>query len=206
MVVTSIKRSEREGCACSALLYIRQTTCNCKCGKEPVRKYRVEIFLSFIPSIIKMKAYSTIFILLFLSIAACNNSDDAGPAEKKNAVPGINYATVATFPHDTTSYTEGFLVHDGHLYESTGYDSSFPSTRSLFRIVDLKTGKIDVKSELDKHKYFGEGIVFLHDKVYQLTYKTKIGFVYDAKTFKKLGEFTFPSDEGWGMTTDGVSL
>ncbi len=153
-----------------------------------------------------MKANSALFILLFFSIVACNNSDDTAPEEKKNTVPGINYATVATFPHDTTSYTEGFLVHDGHLYESTGYDSSFPSTRSLFGIVDLKTGKIDVKSELDKHKYFGEGIVFLQDKVYQLTYKTKIGFVYDAMTFKKLGEFTFPSDEGWGMTTDGVSL
>jgi glutamine cyclotransferase len=59
---------------------------------------------------------------------------------------------------------------------------------------------------LDKHAYFGEGIVFLHDKVYQLTYKTKIGFIYDAKTFKKLGDFTFPSEQGWGMTTDGTSL
>ncbi|HXB94515.1 MAG TPA: glutaminyl-peptide cyclotransferase, partial [Puia sp.] len=47
------------------------------------------------------------------------------------------------------------------------------------------------------------GIVFLHDKVYQLTYTTRIGFIYDAKTFKKLGEFTFPNKEGWGMTTDG---
>ena len=153
-----------------------------------------------------MRAYSIVFIVLFLATTACNNSDDTNAEEKKNAVPGINYATVAAFPHDTTSYTEGFLFHDGHLYESTGYDSSFPSTRSLFGIVDLKTGKIDVKSELDKYRYFGEGIVFLHDKVYQLTYKTKIGFVYDAGTFKKLGEFTFPSAEGWGLTTDGVSL
>ena len=153
-----------------------------------------------------MRIHSILFGLLFFSIIACNNSDDNKPEEKKNTIPEINFATTGTFPHDTTSYTEGFLVHDGQLYESTGYDSSFPSTRSLFGSVDLKTGKIDVKSELDKRKYFGEGIVFLHDKIYQLTYKTKIGFVYDAKTFKKLGEFTFPSEQGWGMTTDGVSL
>jgi glutamine cyclotransferase len=59
---------------------------------------------------------------------------------------------------------------------------------------------------LDKNKFFGEGIVFLNDKIYQLTYRTKVGYIYDAKTFKRLGEFSFPSAEGWGMTTDSVSL
>jgi glutamine cyclotransferase len=72
--------------------------------------------------------------------------------------------------------------------------------------VDTLTGKIRPKVEIDKKKYFGEGIVFIKDKVYQLTYKTKVGFIYDAKTFKKLGEFKFPSEEGWGMTTDGTHL
>jgi glutamine cyclotransferase len=60
--------------------------------------------------------------------------------------------------------------------------------------------------ELNRQKYFGEGISFLNGKVYQLTYKSKIGFVYDAKTFKKIGDFAFASKEGWGMTTDGTSL
>ncbi len=78
--------------------------------------------------------------------------------------------------------------------------------RSLFGTVDLNSGKIAPKVELDRNKYFGEGIVFLNGKVYQLTYTTKVGFIYDAKTFKKLVEFTFPSKEGWGMTTDGTSL
>ncbi|MBS1604599.1 MAG: glutaminyl-peptide cyclotransferase, partial [Bacteroidetes bacterium] len=68
------------------------------------------------------------------------------------------------------------------------------------------TGKITPKVTLDRNKYFGEGIVFLNGKVYQLTYTTKVGFIYDAKTFRKLGEFTFPSKEGWGMTTDGAHL
>jgi len=147
--------------------------------------------------------------LILLFITGCNNNDDSasgGKKENKNTTPAINYGVTATLPHDTTSYTEGLLIHDGKLYESTGYDSAFPSTRSLFGTVDFKTGKIDVKAELDKHKYFGEGVIFLHDKIYQLTYRTKIGFIYDAKTFKKIGEFSFPSLEGWGMTTDGTSL
>ncbi len=144
-------------------------------------------------------------ILLF----SCNNNSETTSSqtqETDNTPPLINYSTINAFPHDTTSFTEGFLVHDGQLYESTGHEPDLSSTRSLFGVVDMKTGKILPKVEIDKNKYFGEGIVFLKGKVYQLTYRTKVGFVYDAKTFKKLNEFTFPSQEGWGMTTDGTYL
>ena len=151
-----------------------------------------------------------VVIFVVLSVIGCNDHNDRSAGDSgagsSYTIPVINYGLTATYPHDTTSYTEGFLVHDGKLYESTGYDSLFASTRSLFGVVDLKTGKIDVRAELDKQKFFGEGIIFLHDKIYQLTYRTKTGFIYDAKTFKKTGEFSFPSEEGWGMTTDGTSL
>ncbi|HSZ84397.1 MAG TPA: glutaminyl-peptide cyclotransferase [Puia sp.] len=154
----------------------------------------------------KLIVFSALALLI-----ACNNNGtttttSSGSTETDNTTPNITYTAVNAFPHDTNSFTEGFLVQDGKLYESTGYDSSFESTRSLFGVVDLKTGKIQPKVEIDKKKYFGEGIVFLNGKVFQLTYKTKIGFIYDAKTFKKLGDFTFPSVEGWGLTTDGKYL
>lgn len=42
--------------------------------------------------------------------------------------------------------------------------------------------------------------------MYQLTYQTKKGFVYDANSFKKLKEFTYNSKEGWGLTNDGKYL
>ncbi|HVM89464.1 MAG TPA: glutaminyl-peptide cyclotransferase [Puia sp.] len=151
-----------------------------------------------------------LFIGLFL-LAACSNNNQQDHSAKinepDNTPPIINYSVVSSFPHDTSSYTEGFLVHDGELYESTGYEEGMPENRgSFFGVVDRRTGKIQVKAALDKQKYFGEGIVFLNGKVYQLTYRTKKGFVYDAKTFKKIAEFTFPSNEGWGMTTDGKYL
>jgi len=145
-------------------------------------------------------------------LVSCNNSNDtpaAAPVANvaDNTPPTLDYTVVKAYPHDTSAYTEGFLFHDGKLYESTGTEPDMPADRkSLFGTVDLATGKITPKVELDRNKYFGEGIVFLNGKVYQLTYKTKIGFVYDATTFKKLGEFTFPSAEGWGMTTDGTYL
>ena len=59
---------------------------------------------------------------------------------------------------------------------------------------------------MDKHKYFGEGIAFFKDKIYQLTYKNQVGFIYDAKTYKQLGQFSFQNKEGWGMTTDGTHI
>lgn len=154
----------------------------------------------------------TLPVLVILSLlAACNNNHPDTPATGSqpadNTPPLISYSVMKTLPHDTSSFTEGFLVHDGKLWESIGTDSNMPPNRkSLFGSIDSATGKISPKVELDRKKYFGEGIVFLNGKVYQLTYKTKIGFIYDATTFRKLGEFTFPSPEGWGMTTDGTHL
>ena len=159
-----------------------------------------------------MKRTFRLLIILGL-FASCNNNDrqstSAGEGEKAvdNTPPIINYSVVQVLPHDTSSFTEGLLVHDGQLYESTGTEPNMPEGRhSLFGIVDPKTGKIGAKAELDRNKYFGEGIAFLKDKVYQLTWTSKVGFIYDARTFKKTGEFNIPVKEGWGMTTDGTNL
>jgi glutaminyl-peptide cyclotransferase len=151
------------------------------------------------------------FLLILSLLAACNHGDrsntQAIDSNADNTPPIIDYTVMKLLPHDTTAFTEGLLFHDGQLYESTGTDTDMPiSRRSLFGTVDTSTGKIHPKVEIDRNKYFGEGIAFVDGKVYQLTYKTKIGFIYDANTFKKLGEFTFPSPEGWGMTTDGTNL
>jgi glutamine cyclotransferase len=152
------------------------------------------------------------FLLILSLLASCNNANhpdtpENGSAAADNTPPTIDYIVMKELPHDTTAFTEGLLFHNGQLYESTGTDTNMPvSRRSLFGIVDTTTGKIHPKVEIDRNKYFGEGIAFIGNKVYQLTYKTKVGFIYDATTFKKLGEFTFPSPEGWGMTTNGVNL
>jgi glutamine cyclotransferase len=138
--------------------------------------------------------------------AAHNGAVMPPAAETNPPVQLLSYTTLGEYPHDTTAYTEGLLIHDNQLYESTGYTSELPQTRSLFGIVDRTTGKISPRVQLDTSRYFGEGITFLGGKVYQLTYRTKVGFIYDAQTFKRLGEFKIPGIEGWGMTADGSSL
>ncbi|MDO6431740.1 glutaminyl-peptide cyclotransferase [Flavitalea sp. BT771] len=160
-----------------------------------------------------MRSKPGLFLLAscFLSIA-CNNETDTShvPATAVSAqpaaIPVINYSVTAYLPHDTALFTEGFLVHNGQLFESTGSPEEFPDAESLVGIIDPHTGKLDQKIRLDKEEYFGEGIAFLKDKLYQLTYLNQKGFIYDAVTFKKTGEFTFASKQGWGLTTDGAHL
>nr|WP_315190176.1 glutaminyl-peptide cyclotransferase [uncultured Flavobacterium sp.] len=110
----------------------------------------------------------------------------------------LKFTIVNTFPHDTTSFTEGFEFHNDTLCESTGQKGA-----SYFRKYDYKTGKTFKQIDLDA-KYFGEGITFINGKLYQLTWQEKTGFIYNAKTLKLEKTFTFEKDiEGWGMTNDG---
>src|SRR4249920_1993650 len=156
------------------------------------------------------------FVPLFLIIeliSACSdssnstaNSNTATETTTSSEAPVMTYTILNALPHDKDSYTEGFLMHNGKLFESSGAPEGNDKTRSMVGIVDPATGAITVKAELDRKIYFGEGITILGDKLYQLTWTNKKGFIYDLKTFKKTGEFSFPSKEGWGLTTDGSSL
>ncbi len=107
-------------------------------------------------------------ILILGLFAACTNTprqDDTATdkTQENNAPPLINYSVIGALPHDTSSFTEGLLVHDGQLFESTGTEPDMPESRhSLFGVVDRVTGKIDKKAELDRNKYFGEGISFVN--------------------------------------------
>jgi glutamine cyclotransferase len=144
--------------------------------------------------------------LLILSACGSGNSTEESEEQAPAAAltPVIKYKEIDYFLHDTSLFTEGLVMHDGQLYESTGSPNA--SLKSLIGIDDLKTGQFIKKVELPDSKFFGEGIVFLNDKLYQLTYKHHLGFIYDAKTFKKLGQFTFDNKEGWGLTTDGSAI
>jgi len=171
---------------------------------------RIYIIFALTPVIMK-KFYWTFIVALILS--ACKDStssEDKNSATDTPAVsnetPAITYTILNALPHDKDSYTEGLLMYDGKLFESSGAPQENDKTRSIVGIVDPSTGNIAVKAELDRKTYFGEGITILHNKLYQLTWTNKKGFIYDLNTFKKTGEFSFPSKEGWGMTTDGTSL
>lgn len=114
-------------------------------------------------------------------------------------VPVYGYKVVQTFPHDTGAYTQGLLWHEGELYEGTGQVG-----RSSIRRVDLETGEVLQRRNL-MPPHFGEGIVIFGDKLYQLTWRSGVGFIYDRRSFEELGQFRYRG-EGWGLTADAESI
>lgn len=105
-----------------------------------------------------------------------------------------SYRIVHTYPHDREAFTQGLFYYDGSLYEGTGQE-----TGSSLREVELETGKIIRQHNLDA-SLFGEGITLYNDKIYQVTWENKVGFVYDRKTFDLINKIYYPT-QGWGLTT-----
>ena len=91
---------------------------------------------------------------------------------------------------------------EGFMYEGTGPCLNAPSG---LRRVEIETGKVLKIRELPE-PLFGEGITIYGDRIIQLTYTSKTGFIYDKQSLEPLGEFHFPAKEGWGLTNDGTHL
>jgi glutamine cyclotransferase len=145
----------------------------------------------------------TIFLLGLLAGCRNNNTDENAVNPNTVSVPAVmSYTITNVYPHDTGAFTEGLEWYDNFLYEGTG-DPDKKGVSKLAKI-ELQTGK-DIQQVRLSKEYFGEGITLLNGKIYELTYQEGKCFVYDAKTFKKTGEFAY-SGEGWGMTNDGKYL
>lgn len=115
----------------------------------------------------------------------------------------LKYTIVNTYPHDIEAFTEGFEFYNDTLLESTGSGEGY---KSYVAKIDYKTGKAYKKVLIDQ-KHFGEGITVLNNKLYELTWQSKIGFIYDANTMKQLKTFNFDKNvEGWGLTNDGKNI
>lgn len=109
------------------------------------------------------------------------------------------YRVVNEYPHDPNAWTQGLIYQNGVMYEGTGLYG-----RSSLRRVDLETGDVLQRYDLSD-EYFGEGVTLFEDRLIQLTWKSRIGFVYDRDSFALLRDFHYPT-EGWGITHDGQRL
>ena len=109
----------------------------------------------------------------------------------------MTYDIVNEFSHDQNAYTQGLEIYENFLFESTGLNG-----KSSLRKINLSTGEIINMINLE-YEYFGEGLTVLNDKIYQLTWKNKIGFIYDLE-LNNIGTFNYVnSKEGWGLCNDG---
>ncbi len=114
--------------------------------------------------------------------------------------PYISYRILHAWPHDKRAYTQGLIYEDGYLYEGTGQWAE-----SSLRKTEIRTGE-PVRIMNLPADVFGEGITILGDKIYQLTYRSQVGFVYDKESFRRIQKVYYENREGWGLTHDGENL
>lgn len=146
--------------------------------------------------------WKTILLVALLTMNGC--ADRTGTTTEAADTPGAQIPTYTyqikhVYPHDREAFTQGLIFRDGRLWESTGLNGS-----SSLRQVELETGRVLKKIDVPQ-EYFAEGMTLLHGRIYQLTWQSKKGFIYDAETFHPLGEFAYRG-EGWGLTDDRQQL
>lgn len=132
------------------------------------------------------------WVVVVVALPACTSATP--PATPRG------YSVVATYPHDTSAYTQGLILEsDGMLLESTGLYG-----HSSLRRVPLESGAPTALVQLPEER-FGEGIALLDGRLYLLTWQSEIAYVYDAQSFGLVDSLTYDG-EGWGLTTDGAAL
>jgi len=135
---------------------------------------------------------AAVVALVVVGVAAWAQLAHRGPAL-------YGFKVVAAYPHDPGAYTQGLVIEGGRLYEGTGRYGA-----SSIRRVDLDTGRVE-KIHAIGDEYFGEGIAILGNRLYELTWKNGLAFVYDLDSFNVLQTLRY-STEGWGLTHDGEHL
>lgn len=110
-------------------------------------------------------------------------------------VPEVyHFRIMHTYPHDPEAFTQGLFYDEGKLYEGTGQEAG-----SSLREVELETGKVLRQHNLES-SLFGEGITLYRNRIYQVTWTSKVGFVYDKSTFDILNRIYYQT-QGWGLAT-----
>ncbi|KAL6509287.1 hypothetical protein OROGR_022597 [Orobanche gracilis] len=162
-------------------------------------------------------------VLILLNISS-------GPAVGPYPSFGRIYAAevVNEFPHDSNAFTQGLLyAGNDTLFESTGlYEHEIKAqtiivheleqfiqligvdhcvVMSSVRRVDIATGKVLAIHRM-QDSYFGEGLTLFSDRLFQVTWLKKTGFIYDRNNLSKVKTFTHQMQDGWGLATDGKFL
>ncbi|MCS5526459.1 MAG: glutaminyl-peptide cyclotransferase [Candidatus Poseidoniales archaeon] len=105
---------------------------------------------------------------------------------------------LTTETHDDEAFTQGFLFHQGKLYESTGLYGE-----STLREVNLQ-GEVLRSVNLSSEE-FGEGLTVHNNSLIQLTWKSGFAHIWDIETLSLVGNLSY-QDEGWGICSDGINL
>ncbi|MGD0114478.1 MAG: glutaminyl-peptide cyclotransferase [Dehalococcoidia bacterium] len=129
-------------------------------------------------------------VLLVNAVAGgdCHSSKTSSPT------PEGRVELLESIPHADNAWTEGLLVSDGVLWESTGLKG-----KSQVRALDEKTGAV-LWSVPNNEGFFGEGLVRAFGKTYLLTYMEGEAFLFDRTAANPYSLLAHYDGEGWGLT------
>ena len=113
-------------------------------------------------------------------------------------IDAVQPEIVAIIPHDRNAFTQGVFLHEGKLYESAGLEG-----KSSLRVVEASTGAVE--RVVPVQDVFAEGIAMLDNRVYLLTWKSKVVLIYDYPDLALAGTLPY-NRQGWGLTSDGSCL
>jgi glutaminyl-peptide cyclotransferase len=122
------------------------------------------------------------------------------------AAPVRTPTIISVRPHDATAFTQGLLLLNDRLYESTGLYGS-----SSVRRVHPLTGQVEQTAVLEA-SLFGEGLAVgpnvmgqSGQHLIQLTWKEHVAVVWDPATLTEVKRIAY-TGEGWGLCYDGTRL
>src|SRR3954465_12832028 len=140
-----------------------------------------------------------VLAVFLAALVVSGTGEPAVLAQRALHAPVARYQVVHVYPHDPQAFTQGLNFVDGVLYEGTGLNG-----KSSVRKVKLENGQV-LQIQKVGDEYFGEGIAVFRDRIFELTWRSEIGFIYDRNSLARIGSFTYRG-EGWGLTTDGARL
>jgi len=138
-----------------------------------------------------------LFLAGIVTLSSCGSEKENKAAYYDSLA--LDYTVINTLPHNGDAFIQGLVVYDNKILESTGQHGT-----SWIAEVNPSSGEHNKKVVLEE-RYFGEGITVLNNKIYQLTWQEKIGFIYDARTYKKIGDWKYTT-QGWGITHNDSHL
>lgn len=134
--------------------------------------------------------------ICLIALAAPVAAQTCPCAEPPPTIEQLVPEVIASFPHDSNSFTQGLLLEDGTFYESAGQYGD-----SDVRQVDIETGEVMRQVDLNE-QIFAEGLTLVDNQLIQLTWRENVAIVWDLETLQPVGRYLYET-EGWGICYDG---
>jgi glutamine cyclotransferase len=141
-----------------------------------------------------------IAILSISLTTACGGASARPEGSPSAAGPEGRVELLGSIPHAGNAWSEGLLVSEGILWESTGL-----SGKSQVRGLDKQTGDV-LWSVANPYGFFNEGLVRAFGKTYLLTYREGVAYLFDRNAASPYTGFASYEGQGWGLTATQTSL